>query len=214
MISHRIYKTLLWLYPTSFRNEYGPHMLQLFADRLRDASRRGIPGILWLWLHTLDDLISSAIQEHNDMFKPFTLDKALFVLGCIPLGFMVFAWFIWAFALRSLLGPWTDVLALVIVGAHVVSFYLLFRRVGALAKLSWSVAGLNLLFFVAGYLVGMIPGILLMKVFVSDLSDVSRIVNYAQTVQLILLLCITPILLFVQTRLIRSPVASAPSAAQ
>ena len=212
MSSQRIYKTLLWLYPSSFRDEYGPQMSQAFADLLRDASRRGTLGILPLWLHTLDDLISSAIQEHNDMFKQFTFDKALFILGCIPLGFTVFAWLVWAFALRSLLGPWTDMLALIVVGAHVVSFYLLFRHVGMLAKLSWYVAGLNLLFFVIGYL-GMFPGALLMRVLISDLSDVSRITTYASIEQLILLVCITPVLLFVQVRLMRPRIASMPSTA-
>ncbi|MBN1313624.1 MAG: hypothetical protein JXB30_19630 [Anaerolineae bacterium] len=214
MISQRVYKMLLWLYPAPFRKEYGSLMVQLFADRLRDASRRGTSDILWLWLHTLIDLIFSAIQEYSDMFKQFTVNKPLFLLGCIPLGFMVFAWFIWTMALRDLLGPWTDVLALFVVGAHIVTFYLLFRRVGMLAKLSWYVAGLNLLFFVVGYLVGMLPGGLLMKVFVSDLSDTSRITTYVFVMQFILLLCITPVLLFTQMRLMRPQIASTSNAVQ
>ncbi len=53
------------------------------------------------------------------------------------------------------------------------AFYLLFRRVGMLAKLYWSVAGLNLLFFVAGWL-GMLPGAWLTKVFVPDLAATAR----------------------------------------
>jgi hypothetical protein len=116
-------------------------------------------------------------------------------------------------ALRELLGPWTDVLALFVVGAHIVSFYLLFRRAGMLAKLSWYVAGLNLLFFVLGYL-GMFPGALLMKVLISDLSDGSRITTYASVVQLILLLCIIPLLLFAQVRLMRPRITATPSTAQ
>lgn len=49
-VSVRIYRWLLWIYPPSFRWEYGGLMVQLFHDMGRDAiQKRGILGLVSLW---------------------------------------------------------------------------------------------------------------------------------------------------------------------
>jgi serine/threonine protein kinase len=63
-LHERIYRILLGLYPAAFREEYGPLMVQLFRDMCRDARRSGTGGLVRLWLHTLFDLIRSALREH------------------------------------------------------------------------------------------------------------------------------------------------------
>ena len=35
-----LFRAVLWAYPRSFREEYGPDMAQLFADRRRQDGRR------------------------------------------------------------------------------------------------------------------------------------------------------------------------------
>ncbi len=47
---HAIYRSLLWLYPRSFRNDFAEPMSQLFADRLRDRGPR-------VWLEAAPDLV-------------------------------------------------------------------------------------------------------------------------------------------------------------
>jgi hypothetical protein len=63
----RVYRRLLRLYPLRYRQAYGPAMLQLFRDLLRDAElasgRSGAP-LLWLWLRVLGDTLRSAGAEH------------------------------------------------------------------------------------------------------------------------------------------------------
>jgi hypothetical protein len=45
-----VYRSLLLLYPKSFRDDYGPDLAQLFGDRLRDRGRLA-------WLETAPDLV-------------------------------------------------------------------------------------------------------------------------------------------------------------
>jgi hypothetical protein len=53
------------LYPQEFRAEYGPSMLQLFADQCRSAGQEnGAWGMAWLWFRTLMDLTLSVLREH------------------------------------------------------------------------------------------------------------------------------------------------------
>jgi hypothetical protein len=48
---HRtLYRSLLWLYPRSFRSDFAEPMTQLFADRFRDRGRRA-------WLEAAPDLV-------------------------------------------------------------------------------------------------------------------------------------------------------------
>ena len=62
--SDRVYRLLLAVYPPAFRRAYGPHMAQVFRDCCRDTLRkRGLPGLLRLWTHTLADMIATAVKE-------------------------------------------------------------------------------------------------------------------------------------------------------
>jgi len=61
----RIYTALLWLYPRAHRQDYGPLMVQLFQDQCKEAyTHQHIWGLLQVWLRTLRDLVTTAIQEH------------------------------------------------------------------------------------------------------------------------------------------------------
>jgi hypothetical protein len=63
-IGARFYGLLLYLYPTSFRREYGEAMRQLFDDQRRAANGAG--GHAMLWLKTLRDLLLSVPAAHSD----------------------------------------------------------------------------------------------------------------------------------------------------
>jgi predicted permease len=60
------YQALLYLYPASFRAEYGGEMRALFARRQRDA---GLPGIAWLWIAVLFETVWNAAAVHWDILR-------------------------------------------------------------------------------------------------------------------------------------------------
>ena len=63
MLSEKLYRALLLLYPKEHRREYGDLMVQLFLDRMRydDGGLRG----LIVWTQTIPDLAVSAFDEHK-----------------------------------------------------------------------------------------------------------------------------------------------------
>jgi hypothetical protein len=64
-LSCRIYRVLLAAYPSDFRREYGPSMLQVFRDSYRDASRRQKKlARANYWLAILCDLVVTAPKQH------------------------------------------------------------------------------------------------------------------------------------------------------
>ncbi len=64
--SVRVYAALVRLYPRSHRREYGPPMVQLFRDQVRDArARGGGHGLVLLYLRTMADLIGSVVREYG-----------------------------------------------------------------------------------------------------------------------------------------------------
>jgi hypothetical protein len=67
-IGSRCYALLLYLYPTSFRREYGESMLQLFNDQCRAVNGAG--GHAMLWLKTLRDLLLSVPAAHSNEPRP------------------------------------------------------------------------------------------------------------------------------------------------
>lgn len=94
----RLYRGLLLFYPAEFRERYGPEMVQLFGDQLRDARSGGQPGgLISLWIRALVDLVSTATAEHlrrdrtvaHSLGEPPSMaTKALGTLGVIG-GFVL-----------------------------------------------------------------------------------------------------------------------------
>lgn len=63
-ISERMYRSLLMLYPSAFRREYGPPLVQAFRDSYRDAHQQdGGIGVIRFWLAAIGDLFSNAFAE-------------------------------------------------------------------------------------------------------------------------------------------------------
>jgi putative ABC transport system permease protein len=61
----RLYRLLLYLYPASFRNEYGEEMCAVFA-RERDHAGAFAP---LLWVRTLFEVVFNAAAVHADVFR-------------------------------------------------------------------------------------------------------------------------------------------------
>jgi len=74
--SLRVYRSLLVAYPKKFREQYETQMIQVFRDSFREAYQdHGVPGVIDLWLHTLFDLVFTALNERISersqvMFSP------------------------------------------------------------------------------------------------------------------------------------------------
>lgn len=63
-IADRVYRLLLVVYPPDFRRAYGAEMAHVFHDSCRDSiARAGVAGMAGVWLHTIGDLIVSALKE-------------------------------------------------------------------------------------------------------------------------------------------------------
>lgn len=78
VLSERVYRALLVLYPVDYRREYGPLMVQLFRDVSLDKyHRRGMAGVVLWWCKTLLDLILSVIEQRRR--DRSTMSKATFV---------------------------------------------------------------------------------------------------------------------------------------
>ncbi len=81
MLSERVYRWLLFVYPREHRREYGELMAQLFLDRMRWEGS-GFRG-LFVWSHMIFDLVGAAFKEHKegvDMRKVTSIGIALAVL--------------------------------------------------------------------------------------------------------------------------------------
>jgi hypothetical protein len=77
----RVYRSLLVLYPPSFRREWGPAMVQLFCDQLDHPRRPGRAVGVRVWLRTLDDLLSSVPRQQWEAFmeQTSTINRAVIV---------------------------------------------------------------------------------------------------------------------------------------
>ena len=81
-LSIRIYRMLLTAYPSEFRREYGPHMLQLFRDcSLRVYQQGGSTGMFSLWTITLFDFFSTVVKEHLQWETHMTKEKFIRLSG-------------------------------------------------------------------------------------------------------------------------------------
>lgn len=69
MLPVRIFETLLWCFPASFRNEYGAEMVRAFAQDLSEARRNGWGSEAGCWMRSIRDVISTAPQEHLHVLK-------------------------------------------------------------------------------------------------------------------------------------------------
>jgi hypothetical protein len=85
LLSTRLYRFLLRLYPGHFRIEYGTELLCVFRDACRAGYRRdGIFGLAGVWFETLPDLFVSALGEHaQEEFQMVrnTLNRILALAG-------------------------------------------------------------------------------------------------------------------------------------
>jgi hypothetical protein len=61
----RLYRHLLRIYPSAFRDEYEAEMTRLFADQLAEARSFGRPiAVALLWVRSTVDVLSTAPGQH------------------------------------------------------------------------------------------------------------------------------------------------------
>jgi hypothetical protein len=161
-----LYRHLLTLYPRRFRAEYGPHMLQVFGDCLRDARTQGPGGVARLWLATLLDLIKSALEERTKRGITMTREGFLRLSGPLWMfgGALILVSLLSGFETRwddPLGGPdlwfelagalWMPAMMLILVG--LIGFYLKHRdAIGLLGRIAVVGAGLAALTSASGAL--------------------------------------------------------------
>jgi hypothetical protein len=97
LVSERLYRALLYLYPKKFRAAYGQQMRLTFRDACRVAYRQnGAGGLLALWLPTLLDLFKSALEERARQGE-ITMSKARLIALTGPLTVLVGSvWLVWS----------------------------------------------------------------------------------------------------------------------
>jgi hypothetical protein len=65
-LSVRIYRSLMHVYPVSFREKYGREMTRVFREVVTDSTQRhGSTGLITTWCRVLGDLVLSAFHEHS-----------------------------------------------------------------------------------------------------------------------------------------------------
>lgn len=64
LLSERVYRALLVLYPRPFRSDFGNEMARSFRSLCEEELRRyGRTGLFKLWLYTLLELLTTAVKE-------------------------------------------------------------------------------------------------------------------------------------------------------
>ncbi len=61
------YRILLYLFPASFRAEYGSEMCAIFARRRNSTA--GVGGVMTLWVSTIIDVVVDAVRVHGDVLR-------------------------------------------------------------------------------------------------------------------------------------------------
>jgi hypothetical protein len=86
-LHQRVYRSLLVLYPPSFRRDWGPAMVQLFGDQLRHPRRPGRAIGVRVWLRTLDDLLTSVPRQQWEAFmeETSTITRAVVVTSVVAI---------------------------------------------------------------------------------------------------------------------------------
>jgi len=59
-----VYRSLLYLYPSAHRREYGEEMTTVFLDAEADTRQKGILCTGRFWMREVQGLLSGALQEH------------------------------------------------------------------------------------------------------------------------------------------------------
>lgn len=77
-LSTWLFSIFLHAYPAPFGRMYGSRMTRVFRDSCRNAlQRRGLAGLILLWLSTLSDLVRTAYLERWQVFKEEAHSMAL-----------------------------------------------------------------------------------------------------------------------------------------
>jgi hypothetical protein len=85
----RIYSTLLFLYPSALRRQFGEEMLEVFSEQMRDACQRGgWTGGMGVWRCVGGEVLSTVVSSHLQIVG------ISFVSGLTALGLMCS--FFWA----------------------------------------------------------------------------------------------------------------------
>ena len=119
-VSVRVYRALLVAYPKTFREHYETQLVQVFRDSFRDAyHHNGMPGMVDLWLHTIVDLVFTALMERIMERSQYMFSPRVILWGGIA---GVFGGMFWMLAGLSN-SPAALVLALVLGLGGLVSLY-------------------------------------------------------------------------------------------
>jgi hypothetical protein len=82
VFSLSLYRALLAVYPSEFRQEYGGPMLQVFGDCCRRALREvGLAGLLPLWGRTALDTVQTAVEQHSQRGVDMSKEKFVKLAG-------------------------------------------------------------------------------------------------------------------------------------
>ena len=85
-LSCRVYEKLLFAYPPDFRQTFGSQMVQVFRDSYLEQRLAGRGSLLRLWLHTIEDLVCSALKERTESENSFMNNMrrdVIGILGCL-----------------------------------------------------------------------------------------------------------------------------------
>jgi hypothetical protein len=85
----RVYRLLLYLYPSEFRRAYADELTLLFVDMHRAARAQGVGHTLRLWMTVLFDLISSASRERVRTMLTQRSADFISLLLCLPFLFLL-----------------------------------------------------------------------------------------------------------------------------
>jgi hypothetical protein len=101
-LAGRVYRLLLYAYPTPFRREYGFDMAQAFrADTHDTFQESGTVGLIGLWLLTFTDLLKTAFAEHIWEVFHMPIEKLRRLSGLAAIGGPLWAYTIlWIFFLE------------------------------------------------------------------------------------------------------------------
>ncbi|MCB9420589.1 MAG: hypothetical protein H6667_12350 [Ardenticatenaceae bacterium] len=175
-VSDRLYRWLLFVYPTAFRREYGPHMAQLFRDQCRAAYEQGrLTKLIRLWIGVFPDLAKSALAEHIwevlQMFKRITVRETIYVGS--PVLFFAILFMLNPFFMKELfvlrtpfliapIIPWGWVVVLAAIGLTLMARFLLGAAHGTTLPIRNSFARIVslLLIILAHFLIFLGPAVL------------------------------------------------------